>query len=586
MERPMRRRAGVNLLAKAFALVLIVVMAGCDPSSGTNQTDPHWVYRKADEPRNKVAIVFVHGIFGDTDGTWTNKNGRRFFDFLHESPGLGDKVDIFAFGFTSKMFTSGSLGIGEAATSMDQYLHFHGVDDYDAVVFVAHSMGGLVTMQELLQNTTMRRKVPLVVFFATPQEGAQITKIADLVVRNSGIRDMFPADSNSFLQKLNNDWLQMKKDDAFHPAVVCAYEKAPIAGQLIVPWTAASKNCDEVAAPIGGANHLSLVKPDRAEHPSVVVLVNALRDHLLPVLSETSWKTPDFVQEGDHWEFQLERWGSASSAKIVNTSGIPQQYRWELPDDSDLWVEPANDRVIPPGQEQRVRFAAINEPRESYPIRLRLGLSQERTVVARLKDVAAARDQWHSNQRAVVEAAASYLAAHATRSDFRQLSPTQQQEVLAGAAYSALEPRTSDLSASLRWAATVEALSTLGLRQTALAALSVADREVPDLAIAPLLRRIAASDSERWADADREVPTSGGFKDVALLSRLASQMQQVPSMRSDSSMVRGDILVLQGNSEAARQAYFEAAQIVNQSMRTEASSNPPVPDQSERKKEP
>jgi len=73
------------------ALCASASLVGCDkpnpsgnpvpavPSSSPslNTVDPDWVF----EPQRgkRPVVVFVHGIFGDTMGTWTNPNGATFF---------------------------------------------------------------------------------------------------------------------------------------------------------------------------------------------------------------------------------------------------------------------------------------------------------------------------------------------------------------------------------------------------------------------------------------------------------------------------------------------------------------------------
>src|SRR5262245_24881035 len=103
----------------AALCAVIVVLAACSgshsPSTSLDTpkpTDPQWVHQK--NPHAKVALVFIHGIFGDTLGTWTSSNGTRFFDLVDKDPDLGPKVDSFAFGYTSKMIGSGSFSIQEA----------------------------------------------------------------------------------------------------------------------------------------------------------------------------------------------------------------------------------------------------------------------------------------------------------------------------------------------------------------------------------------------------------------------------------------------------------------------------------------
>ena len=157
------------------------------------------------------------------------------FSLLEADARVGPKVDALAFGYTSNMLAEGSLDIQEAANKLHARLHFHGVFDYPAIVFVTHSMGGLVVLRELLTHREILAQVPGVVFYATPQEGSQITAIAQHVANNPAIEQMLPADRNGYLRVLNDEWRSLPK----RPVVRCAYEKRPTAGVMIVPWESA-----------------------------------------------------------------------------------------------------------------------------------------------------------------------------------------------------------------------------------------------------------------------------------------------------------------------------------------------------------
>src|SRR5690606_19150134 len=107
-------------IVAALLLACLAALPGCkEKKAVANTTDPQWI-----EPRNpgaRVAVVFIHGLFGDTLGTWTARpapDEASFFSLLRAAPDVGDKVDLFAFGFTSDMFGTGSLNIREAANSL------------------------------------------------------------------------------------------------------------------------------------------------------------------------------------------------------------------------------------------------------------------------------------------------------------------------------------------------------------------------------------------------------------------------------------------------------------------------------------
>lgn len=262
--------------------VLAVCLAACrklgDSPTIQNTSDPQWIERH--QPNAPIAVVFVHGIFGDTLGTWTAP-ATSFFKLLKEDPEIGPKVDIFAFGYTSKMLISGSLAIDEAANLLYARLDNEGVLKYPSIVFINHSMGGLVTMRMLLQRADVRAKTPVMVLFGTPTEGAQITTIASRIAHNPALVDMLPAESNTFLRSLDDDFKALTD----RPRIACGYEKIPAAGIIVVPWSSASRVCDSTLAI--AANHIDIVKPDRPQHDSFLVVRRALHPLVTPCRNES-----------------------------------------------------------------------------------------------------------------------------------------------------------------------------------------------------------------------------------------------------------------------------------------------------------
>jgi len=316
-----------------------------------NNTDSKWVIRKT--PSSKVAVVFVHGIFGDTLGTWTHANGKSFLQYLEEAPKVGSQLDMFAFGFRSNMVTAGSFDIQEAANKLHESLVHHLVLDYPTVVFVAHSMGGLVVLRQLLTHQDLLEKVPLIFLYATPQEGAQITTIAKEIAKNPALEQMLPADRNAFLRHLNDQW---KSLPPARPHISCAYEKLATFGIMVVPWSSATRFCDDAANAITDADHLNIVKPNRLTHDSLVLLINALNTHVLGKQLSAKLETPDFVPEGDHVVFNLLE--PHGDARLVNAGGAKLRFTLAEVSDSSLHLWP-NDtpRDIPAKQTQNVTIA-------------------------------------------------------------------------------------------------------------------------------------------------------------------------------------------------------------------------------------
>ena len=355
-----------------LATILSVgTVAGCGtsappaPATTVNSTDPRWVLQH--KPRADVALVFVHGIFGDTVATWTNANTTSFFSLIEADARVGPKVDALAFGYTSNMLAEGSLDIQEAANKLHARLQFHGVFDYPAIVFVTHSMGGLVVLRELLTHREVLAQVPGVVFYATPQEGSQITAIAQHVANNPAIEQMLPADRNGYLRVLNDEWRSLPK----RPLVRCAYEKRSTAGVMIVPWESATRFCD--GAPVAiDADHLSIVKPDRPEHDAMVVLVNALNEFALGRTVAATLETPDFRPEGDHVVFTMSDALGRSPARLVNAGARTLRYTLGQVSDPNLFVWPDDTpKELPGNTTERVLFAlGLGATASDYRVKL------------------------------------------------------------------------------------------------------------------------------------------------------------------------------------------------------------------------
>ncbi len=410
-----------RFLAAWLVVTFMVLAAGCDgrnasrvvqPLPIANSSAPDWVYQS--NPPKHTAIVFVHGIFGDARATWTNANGTTFFDLVHSSPHIGGAADIYAFGFTSKMFAPGSLTIQEAANKLHMYLNVSGVRDYEQIVFVAHSMGGLVVLRELLTNREVLRQVPLVMLYATPQEGAQIAMIARNVVNNDALNQMLPADRshNDWLAALDSEWKAI--DRSQRPLVECAYEKKPTAGVVIVPYTSATRFCDHAAASIA-EDHLGIVKPDSVKHDSFVALLDAL-NRAEVTGSVPKLETPDFVKTGENtMTFTLSDPFGKRAARLVNAGRRDLRYTLAEFSDSHLYVWPEDTpKFIPKGATENVRFAlGMGAIVEEYSLVLRVDGLPDQRVLVKVSNLQAAMEQHSKLAKAALERIDKTLASNA-----------------------------------------------------------------------------------------------------------------------------------------------------------------------------
>lgn len=543
------------------------------PPAIENTSDPQWIHRDPQRPNN-VAVVFVHGIFGDTKGTWTREGGPSFFDYLHESPTMGSKVDIYAFGFSSHMLANGSLKIGEAANKMHDYLKADGVDRYPVIVFVAHSMGGLVTMRELINHDELRAKVPLLVFYATPHEGAQITKIGQYLLNNQALKQMLPVDANDYLEQINEDWVRVTNSTP-RPVMVCAYEKKPVAGAaMIVPWASSTRNCSQVASAIEDSDHISIVKPDRAKHPSVIVLGNALNDFVAPLLDSASIDTPSFDKNEDPWIFRIENAGKRNTAVLESRVSVSIPYSLEAVDSSSMLVPQTMPRQVEARGRDAVDMVLLGALRKDYQLRLRIGAMPERIVIARIPDMTAALSQRGELESATAGYINGYFASGDNQSQFRLLSGEQQQQKLSALAEEAIKTQQPGLPDNARLVLAANTLNGLNLSRSAAATLATLESRFPETIQTSSVKHLAGvvaarTGSDVFTSIDvpaipmaqatpAPTPTLKSPEQLRNLTQLSENLQRTPATKAEAIVLKGDVLTIRGDTSGATRAYREA----------------------------
>lgn len=560
-----QRGAGWVLLVLCAGLT-----AGCpspDKSGGIDNTSgPQWVVQHA--PRSPVALVFVHGIFGDTLGTWSAGQGSSFFSLLQQNAEIGPKVDLFAFGYTSKMFEGGSLGIHEAANRLHERLEYHKVLDYPALVFVAHSMGGLVVLRELLTRRELIERVPAVVLYSTPQEGAQIATIARDVANNPGLAQMVPADGNDSLQSLNDEWKALPK----RPPVACAYEKRATHGVMVVPWSSATRFCDGPALAID-ADHLSIVKPADKDDDALVLLVNTLNRHVLGKQLTAKLETPDFALEDSGAVLTMSDPTGKRPVRLVNAGGTKLQYTLAQFPDRGLWVIPGpGPAEIGPHQTQVLEFVlGYGATEAQYRFVLQSDVAPDQVVNVRVENLNRMLTERDMTSRLALQRIFGALHDQDKRRGLMGASQEQASGVLASTVREAIAERNAGLSEAGLWILTAELLTLVNWPESAVQAVQHAVQAAPALEQSPEVRELAAlasgfaGDHPALAGVPARAPALTDLPPLAtpfanpdfqvVAAQTASAMQQVPALAAQGLSLQGDLQLQAGNHRGALDTY-------------------------------
>jgi pimeloyl-ACP methyl ester carboxylesterase len=256
----------VRTLRSLFLFVL------CYCSAWTSHAEEGSRYIRKLDPTTPV-IVFVHGVLGNSTETWTNAD-KYWPKMLTEDPAFNE-TSIYVLEYDSQLLRGG-LSINELALNMRLKLSNHNVLDHREIIFLTHSMGGLITRSFLLNRPDIAAKTRFIYFFSTPTTGANIAKWAALVARrNPQFRNMKPLQSDSFLSVLQNNWLEAQYNNI--PSY-CAYETEPTSPywDLIVDQASAKSLCNRPADPIQ-ADHVNIVKPANTEDTPYIAFRNAFK---------------------------------------------------------------------------------------------------------------------------------------------------------------------------------------------------------------------------------------------------------------------------------------------------------------------
>lgn len=177
------------------------------------------------------------------------------------------------------------MSIDDIANSLNErFKHDDVLSKHQKVVFVAHSLGGLIIQRLLVLYRSYADKIPFIYFYSTPETGAQIAKLGSLFSANPLLQQMLPGDENFYLRSLENDW----RTAGFNIHRYCAYEKKDTDGVLIVDQLSGTRSCELPAIPIN-KDHREIVKPCNTSDDSYIALQNAIKD----LQSETNHRLPD-----------------------------------------------------------------------------------------------------------------------------------------------------------------------------------------------------------------------------------------------------------------------------------------------------
>jgi pimeloyl-ACP methyl ester carboxylesterase len=213
-------------------------------------------------------IVFVHGLHGSRD-SWRAANGAYWPDLIRTDPRFAySDVEVAEYPTPA---SNGKMSSVQLADILFAHLRQDHVWEHREVVFIAHSLGGILVEEMLLRHPAEAARVKFIVSYGTPHEGSPIARYASIYDNDPLLNDLSDASDNAFLTQLESNWRGHNTVNGIHR--FCAYESEDTRPEngvgrylkthaRVVSYFSATYGCDVTTPPQEiHADHPNMVRP-------------------------------------------------------------------------------------------------------------------------------------------------------------------------------------------------------------------------------------------------------------------------------------------------------------------------------------
>ena len=249
---------------------LILCLHGMGLFGAFAQQAPQGAHYESHAPGKPRVIIFVHGFTGTADDSWRAPNGKNFPTLLATDDRV-KQANVFVASYDTRWRNENST-IAQLAEKVYKQLSDLGVlGEHKEVIFVCHSLGGLVVERMLIDHPDIAAKTPFIQFYGTPHEGVlspttnPLLGFIKLFGENSLIPELRAGSGNEVLVQLDKDW-KARQFGGIHR--FCAIEirrtylsHVPDVSGILVPYFSGSYGCDS-SVPVDriDADHVTMVR--------------------------------------------------------------------------------------------------------------------------------------------------------------------------------------------------------------------------------------------------------------------------------------------------------------------------------------
>lgn len=269
------------------------------------------------ENENRIAdLIFVHGLGGDALSTWHPQGKKEINDSWLAWLGRDfEELGIWSVNYEVEPFRwrGSTMPLADRATNVVDLLDIHEIGERP-VIFITHSLGGLVVKQMLRHasdygNPSWKKIVEQtkgIVFLSTPHSGSDIANwmkyIGGIIGASVSVEELRANDSR--LRELNSVYRNHPQLKEISIIVYC--ENEPTKGVMVVDQTSADPGIAGVTPIPLDKNHISIAKPSSAKSQLYLRVKKFIKEcssnplPLPPLHSESKIPQPEVITEDNN----------------------------------------------------------------------------------------------------------------------------------------------------------------------------------------------------------------------------------------------------------------------------------------------
>ena len=254
------------------------------------------------KPTGDTCVIFLHGILSSGEACWRHSNGSYWPTLLSDEAEL-TSLGVYVFTYQTGVF-SGSYRLSDIVDALRAQMDLDGVTKSDRLVFVCHSMGGIVARKFLVERASylIESKKAIALFLvASPSLGSSYANWLSPLARLVGqaqADDLRFVRGNSGLQDLNREFRNLEAAGKLKITGKELVEDKSIVlkrlwrRQVVEPFAGAQFFADPLK--IAAADHFSIAKPENSSASQHRLLVKFIDDFLnAPLQTDPSNQVAD-----------------------------------------------------------------------------------------------------------------------------------------------------------------------------------------------------------------------------------------------------------------------------------------------------